>query len=86
VFRLTTEQSSRMNIDRVIFQNSSEQLHLSHNYVHVYVTHPVTERADKLYLDLKLNLKCILKGKLQSCAQFRHGLRFCILTLSEFLV
>jgi hypothetical protein len=84
MFRLTKEQSSRMNIDSVIFPNISEQLHFSDNYVYLYVTHPVTEHADKLYLDLRL--KCILKGKLQSCTQFRHDLRFCILTLSEILV
>jgi hypothetical protein len=77
-----------MNIYRVIFQNSSEQLHFSHNYVYLYVTLPVTEHADKFYLDLKLTLKCILKGKLQSCLHFRHDLSFCtcILTLSELLV
>ena len=65
-----------MNIDRVIFQTSSEQLHFSHNSVYLYVTHPVTEHADKLYVDLKLTLKCILKGKFQNCAQFWHDLRF----------
>jgi hypothetical protein len=86
MFRLTKEQSSPMNFDGVIFPNISEQLHFSDNYVYLYVTHPVTEHADKLYLDLRLILKCILKGKLQSCAQLRHDLRFCILTLSEFLM
>jgi hypothetical protein len=75
-----------MNIDRMIFPNISEQLHFIDNYVYLYVTHPVTEHADKLYLDLKLTLKCILKGKLHSCAQFRHDLKFCILTLSEYMV
>jgi hypothetical protein len=75
-----------MNIDGVIFPKTSEQLHFSENYVYLYVIHPVTEHADKLYLDLRLTLKSILKGKLQSCAQFRHDIRFCILTLSEILV
>ena len=65
-----------MNIDRVTFHTSSEQLHLNHNFVSLYVTHPVTEHADKIYIDLKLTLKRISKGKLHSCAQFRHHLRF----------
>jgi len=76
MYRLITHWLSGMNIDRVIFQTSSEQLHFSHNSVYLYVTHPVTEHADKLYVDLKLTLKCILKGKFQNCAQFRHDLRF----------
>jgi len=52
-----------LNIDRVTFQTSSEQLHLNHNFVSLYVTHPVTGHADKLYMDLKLTLKRISKGQ-----------------------
>jgi hypothetical protein len=55
-----------MNTDSVIFQTSSEQLHFSHKFVYVIVTHPVTERADKHYMDLKLASKCILKCKVHS--------------------
>jgi hypothetical protein len=58
MFRLTKEQSSRMNIDSVIFPNISEQLHSSDIYVYLYITHPVTEHADKLYLYLRLTEMC----------------------------
>jgi len=47
----------------VNFQTSSEQLHLNHNFVYLYVTHPVTEHGDKLYIDVKLTLKRISKGQ-----------------------
>jgi len=47
----------------VTFQTSSEQLHLNHNFVYFYITNPVIEHADKLYIDLKLNLKRIPKGQ-----------------------
>jgi hypothetical protein len=57
-----------LNIDRVIFQTSSEQLHISHRFVNLSVTHPVTEHADTLYIDLKLTLKRISKCKLHSYA------------------
>jgi len=43
----------------VTFQTSSEQLHLYHNFVSFYVTHPVIEHADKIYIDLKLSLERI---------------------------
>ena len=44
------------------FQTSSEQLHLNHNFVYLYVTHTVVEHAVKLCIDLKLTLKRISKG------------------------
>jgi hypothetical protein len=52
----------------------------------LHVIHSVRELADKPYMELKLTLKYISKGKSQSCAQFRHDLRFWTKTLSELLV
>jgi hypothetical protein len=43
-----------LNIDSAIFQTSSEQLHFSHIFVHLFVSHPVAQHADKIYIHLKL--------------------------------
>ena len=66
------------------FQTSSEQLHLDHNFVSLYVTHPVTDHADELSIDLTGNLDDVrFVGYLVFwCA---HVFFVCVTTCQEFL-